>query len=218
MMLALASATLCIPAAPGMSRRAALLHAGTSPAAFAFVGASLGPRAALGAAPLPPLEFSSAEDGLRWAELKPGAGAPFRSGDRVSIDYIMTRRGGAKIHSTVEAGEPFSWTLGDGSVIAGLEQAVGGGGGVPPMLAGGARRVIVPMALGYGSQTTVDSDRLWQIDVRELGPVPPPFVWLDKNNERVDSYLRFKNLFQNPNAFNQPDLVLDIRLRAAPGD
>ena len=56
------------------------------------------------------------------------------------------------MHSTREAGEPFSWTLGDGSVIEGLELAVGGGGGLPPMLVGGAR-VIVPMARGYGSQT-----------------------------------------------------------------
>eukprot|EP00962_Isochrysis_galbana_P044283 scaffold17124_cov112-Isochrysis_galbana.AAC.2 len=205
----LALAILLLPTTPGIGRRA-LLHAG-------IVGASVSPSAAL-AATVPPLEFASADGGLRWAELKQGAGAPFRPGQRVSIDYIMTRRGGAKIHSTVEAGEPFSWTLGDGSVIAGLEQAVGGGGGVPPMLAGGARRVIVPMTLGYGSQTTMASDRLWQTDVRELGPVPPPFVWLDKNNERVDSYLRFKNLFQNPNAFNQPDLVLDIRLRASPED
>ena len=53
------------------------------------------------------------------------------------------------VHSTREAGEPFSWTLGDGSVIEGLELAVGGGGGLPPMLVGGARRVIVPMARGF---------------------------------------------------------------------
>mgnify|MGYP003685805309 FL=1 len=174
----------------------------------------LTPHTAVGAKPQ--IDFSVAESGLRWADLKPGSGAAFRAGERVSIDYIMTRRGGSKIHSTVQAGEPFTWTIGDGTVITGLEQAVAGGSGVPPMLPGGARRVIIPMSLGYGTQTTMDSDRLWQTDVRELGPVPPDFVWLDPNNEKVNSYLRFKNLYQNPNAFNQPDLVFDIRLRATP--
>ena len=170
------------------------------------------PLAAIAATTLPPFELSTT--GLQWADLRAGTGSPLERGQRVTIDYIMTRRGGAKIHSTVQAQQPFSFELGDGTVIAGLEQAVGGGGGVPPMLPGGARRIIVPMALGYGSQTTMASDRLWQTDVRALGPVPPEFTWLDANNESVDSYLRFKNIYQNPNAFNQPDLVLDIKLKA----
>jgi len=135
----------------------------------------------------------------------------------------MTRRGGAKVHSTREAGEPFSWTLGDGSVIEGLELAVGGGGGLPPMLVGGARRVIVPMARGYGSQTggpsrakEAQQDRLWATNVRDLGPVPPEYEWQDAfSGERVNSYLRFKSMYQNPNAYDQPDLVFDILLRSS---
>jgi len=176
--------------------------------------AAFTPAAASAAAAKPALEYVSAANGLQWAELKGGSGASFGAGQRVSVDYMMTRRGGTKIHSTVQVGEPFSWTLGDGTVIAALEQAVAGGDGVPPMLAGGVRRVIVPMALGYGSMTTLESNRLWQTDVREVGPVPPDFVWNDQNGEQVNSYLRFKNLYQNENAFNQPDLVLDVKLRA----
>ena len=126
----------------------------------------------------PPLRYTSASSGLQWVDLRQGSGNAPRRGDEVSVHYIMTRRGGAKVHSTREAGEPFSWTLGDGSVIEGLELAVGGGGGLPPMLVGGARRVIVPMARGYGSQTggpsrakEAQQDRLWATDVRDLGPV-----------------------------------------------
>ena len=126
----------------------------------------------------PPLRYTSASSGLQWVDLRQGSGNAPRRGDEVSVHYIMTRRGGAKVHSTREAGEPFSWTLGDGSVIEGLELAVGGGGGLPPMLVGGARRVIVPMALGYGSQTggpsrakEAQQDRLWATDVRDLRPV-----------------------------------------------
>jgi peptidylprolyl isomerase len=96
------------------------------------------------------LELTTADSGLKWAELRKGQGPPGRKGQRCTVDYMMTRRAGAKIYSTRQSGEPFSWTLGDGSVIEGLEIAVLGGGGVPPLLPGGARRVIVPQPLGYG--------------------------------------------------------------------
>ncbi len=52
----------------------------------------------------------------------------------VSIDYVMSTTGaryGSKIYSTVDTGA-YRWTLGDGSTIPGLEEAVRGmrpGGG-----------------------------------------------------------------------------------------
>ena len=137
-----------------------------------------------------------------------GRAAP-RAGERVAIDYIMYRRVGTKMHSTVEAGVLFSFTLGDKKVIAGLEQAVGGGLGCPPMLPGSARRVIIPQTLGYGVE-----DGAWQTTVLDgIGPVPPDFQWVDQFGEKVDSYLRFKNIYQNPNRIDQPDLVFDLKLR-----
>lgn len=155
------------------------------------------------------LDYTTVESGITWADLKLGEGAPAVAGQRVTIDYSLTRRGGSKIHSTREAGEPFSWTLGNGSVIEGLEQAVIGGGGVPPMLLGGARRVIVPQTRGYGVK-----EASWQTLVRELEPIPPEFIWTDVNGENVNSYLRFKNLYLNPNRIDQPDAVFDIKLRS----
>ena len=58
-------------------------------------------------------------------------------------------RYGTKIDSTKDRNAPYRWTLGDGSTIAGLEQAIIGGNGVPPMLPGGVRRIVVPSKLAY---------------------------------------------------------------------
>lgn len=52
--------------------------------------------------------------GLKWADIRVGAGPVNIPGQRVTIDYMMTKRAGAKIHSTKDARAPFSWTLGDG--------------------------------------------------------------------------------------------------------
>ena len=79
------------------------------------------------------------------------------------------------------------------------------------MLPGGARRVIVPEALGYG-QPADDTGAMWNTIVRDLGPTPPEFEWLDQYGDRVNSYLRFQSLYLNPNRIDQPDLG---RLRRA---
>ena len=50
--------------------------------------------------------------------------------------------------STQDAGAPYRWTLGDGSTILGLEEAVKG------MTAGGIRRVIIPSKLAYQSTSS----------------------------------------------------------------
>lgn len=132
---------------------------------------------------------------------------------------MMSRRGGAKIHSSVQAQQPFSWVLGDGSVIGGLELAILGGDEgldpsvdkpLKPLLPGGARRVIVSQktGLGYG---TKNAD--WTTNVFEVGPVPPEgFRWRDTQGDMVESYVRFKNIYLNENRMDQPDLILDIKL------
>ena len=136
-----------------------------------------------------------------------GTGAAPVAGQRVTIEYVMSRRAGDKIDSTVVRQAPFSWRLGDGSVIDGLEQGVVGGDGVPPLLPGGVRRLIVPQARGY-VQTPIG---LWgngdgadaQVEATK-GPIPP---------EDSDGYRRFKDLYLNPNRWEQPDLVFDVALR-----
>jgi len=199
-----AACALKLPAQEPLGRRTVLAAAPSVLAASSI----LAPSAARADGTGTKIEFTTAPSGLLWAELRPGAGAPPRAGQRCEIDYQMTRRAGAKIYSTVQHQSPFTFTLGDGSVIEGLELAVGGGTGLPPLLPGGARRVIVPQSLGYGVKEST-----WETTIRDVGPVPPPFKWMDSSGEEINSYVRFKNLYQNPNRYDQPDLVLDVKLR-----
>lgn len=128
----------------GVSRRAALLGATTAvPPVFSPLAA---------AADAPNLEFTTARSGVQWADAKVGTGAAFQNGQRVAIDYVMSTTGaryGAKIDSTKDRQAPYSWTLGDGTTILGLEEAILGGENIPPMLPGGVRRIIVPSELAY---------------------------------------------------------------------
>ena len=81
------------------------------------------------------LSFSKARNGLEYADAKVGSGSPFKAGQRVAVDYVMSTTGaryGSKIDATKDRNEPYSWVLGDGSTIVGLEQAILGGDGVPP--------------------------------------------------------------------------------------
>lgn len=100
----------------------------------------------------PPADFLTSTSGVQFADAKTGTGVAFQTGQRVAIDYVMSTTGaryGAKIDSTQDRQAPFSWTLGDGTVITGLELAILGEEGMPPMLPGGVRRLIVPSALAY---------------------------------------------------------------------
>ena len=164
------------------------------------------------------LDLKLSATGVKWAELRaaPPTGATPEKGQQITIDYMMTRRAGAKIYSTVDSKVPFSWTLGDGTVIEGLELAVLGGGDLPPLKVGGARRVVVPQALAYGrDRGFFNAEGGAPTEIRRLNPVPPDFVWRDAQGDAVNAYLRFKYIYLDEMALDQPDLILDISLRAA---
>lgn len=131
------------------------------------------------------LKMTRTASGLQFAEVREGSGDFPRNGTRITLDYVMMTTGarfGNKIDSTKDRDEPFSFTLGDPKIIAGLQE------GVSTMRAGGVRRLIIPQSLGYVSE--------------EMRPVPPG----------SGEFQRFKNIYFNQNRVYQPDLVLDIKL------
>ena len=89
--------------------------------------------------------------GLRYLELQAGTGAALESCRAVSLRYIARLQNGTVIDS-LETGRTLTFVLGrDGErFIPGFEEGLVG------MRAGGERRVIVPPALGYGSEAQVD--------------------------------------------------------------
>jgi FKBP-type peptidyl-prolyl cis-trans isomerase len=82
-----------------------------------------------------------------------GTGTTATAGRTLTVHYTLwyynpTAAGnkGSKIESSRDRNQPFVFTLGAGSVIAGWDQ------GIPGMRVGGTRTLLVPSSLAYGSR------------------------------------------------------------------
>lgn len=194
------------PQEPTRTRREALSQTlSVCAAGMITVGGSFVEKAA--AATSADLKFQTSSSGIQWADAKVGTGNPLQVGGTATIDYVMSTTGaryGTKIYSTADLDTPYRWKLGDGSTIAGIEQAIlGDGASLTPMRPGGIRRMVIPQSLGY-TKLAADSRTLC-VEDGTPGPIPPP-------TKAFEEYQRFKNIYCNPNRQYQPDLVLDVKL------
>ncbi len=82
--------------------------------------------------------------GLIYIEKHKGTGPQATAGKTVKVHYTGTLLNGQKFDSSVDRGEPFSFTLGRGQVIPGWEE------GIALMKQGGKARLIIPSKLAYG--------------------------------------------------------------------
>lgn len=93
------------------------------------------------------------ETGVQVQDEVLGEGAAARVGDTVTVHYIGKLTDGKVFDSSVDRGEPFSFTLGAGQVIKGWDEGLVG------MKEGGKRILMIAPDYGYGSQG--------------VGPIPP---------------------------------------------
>jgi FKBP-type peptidyl-prolyl cis-trans isomerase len=84
--------------------------------------------------------------GLRYQDLVVGDGAAAQVGDTVVVHYTGWLADGTKFDSSVDRGEPFTFHLGAGQVIAGWDEGVQG------IRVGGKRKLVIPPELGYGDR------------------------------------------------------------------
>jgi len=88
--------------------------------------------------------------GLNYLDTTVGVGAEAVNGKTLSVHYTgwLDNAGnkGSKFDSSVDRGQPFSFTLGQGRVIQGWEQGFAG------MKVGGKRTLYIPSELGYGAR------------------------------------------------------------------
>jgi len=84
--------------------------------------------------------------GLKYVDYKIGEGAQPQAGQTVIVHYTGTLTNGQKFDSSVDRGQPFSFTLGRGMVIKGWDE------GLASMKIGGKRKLIIPPELGYGAR------------------------------------------------------------------
>ena len=77
-------------------------------------------------------------------DLVVGTGEEAQAGQLVTVDYTGWLADGTKFDSSLDRGQPFQFTLGQGQVIKGWDQGVVG------MKVGGKRRLTIPPELAYG--------------------------------------------------------------------
>jgi hypothetical protein len=84
-------------------------------------------------------------DGLQWTDVKVGSGTSAVAGKLLTVRYTLWLGDGTRIDSSKDHGNPFTFTLGKGDVIKGLDEGVVG------MRVGGIRWLTIPPALAYGA-------------------------------------------------------------------
>jgi FKBP-type peptidyl-prolyl cis-trans isomerase len=87
----------------------------------------------------------STPSGLKYTILKAGKGTTPKTGQTVSVHYTGTLTDGKKFDSSLDRGQPFSFILGKGQVIAGWDEALS------TMKIGERRKLTIPPKLGYGA-------------------------------------------------------------------
>jgi peptidylprolyl isomerase len=121
-----------------------------------FVSAILLALAAVALASQPALTAGeiTTPSGLRIIDVKPGTGPVPHAGQTVTVNYtgwlFVDGKKGKKFDSSLDRGEPFSFTLGQGQVIKGWDE------GLATMHVGGQRTLIIPPDLGYGASGAGD--------------------------------------------------------------
>jgi FKBP-type peptidyl-prolyl cis-trans isomerase len=85
--------------------------------------------------------------GLEYWDIKVGTGPEAVSGKQVTVNYTGWLTNGKKFDSSLDAGRPFSFSLGAGQVIKGWDEGVAG------MKVGGKRQLRIPSDLAYGNRS-----------------------------------------------------------------
>jgi FKBP-type peptidyl-prolyl cis-trans isomerase len=112
------------------------------------------------------------ESGLQYWDIVVGTGAVAKEGDRVRVHYTGWLNTGKKFDSSVDAGRPYTFALGNGEVIRGWDEGIEG------MKVGGKRQLHIPPELGYGEGGSPDgsipSNSTLIFDVQLLSVQEPP--------------------------------------------
>ena len=91
-------------------------------------------------------DYTVTGSGLKYYDLVEGSGEPPAPGTNVTVHYTGWLTDGTKFDSSLDRGQPFSFVLGQGRVIAGWDE------GVASMTPGTVRQLVIPPELGYGER------------------------------------------------------------------
>lgn len=123
-----------------------------------------------------PAGAQAANNKVEIEDTKEGTGAVAVHNSTVSVHYTGTLTDGKKFDSSLDRGEPFSFTLGAQQVIRGWEIGVEG------MKVGGKRQLTIPPHLGYGARgagNAIPPNAVLKFEIELLGVVPPKYTNVD---------------------------------------
>ena len=89
-------------------------------------------------------DYTETDSGLKYYDIVEGDGPMPEEGQIVIVDYTGWLEDGTKFDSSIDRGQPFTFPIGTGSVIAGWDE------GVATMKVGGKRQLVIPADLAYG--------------------------------------------------------------------
>ncbi len=84
--------------------------------------------------------------GLTYIITQNGTGAQLKAGDTIIVNYTGLLTNGLKFDSSLDRGEPFSFSLGAGRVIKGWDE------GFQKLKIGDHAMLIIPPSIGYGER------------------------------------------------------------------
>jgi peptidylprolyl isomerase len=96
-------------------------------------------------------QMQTTSSGLQYQDLVVGTGPFPAPGKPVTVHYTGWLTNGQKFDSSLDHGQPFTFTLGQGEVIKGWDE------GVSTMHVGGKRKLVIPPQLGYGDRGAGDA-------------------------------------------------------------
>jgi len=113
------------------------------------------------------------DSGLQYWDIKVGTGAVANDGDHVKVHYTGWFTDGKKFDTSVDAHQPYSFTLGKGNVIKGWDEGIAG------MKVGGKRQLRIPPELAYGDAgfkkiVPPNATLIFDVQLLEATPAPAP--------------------------------------------
>jgi FKBP-type peptidyl-prolyl cis-trans isomerase FkpA len=111
------------------------------------------------------------DSGLQYWDIKVGTGVAAKDGDHVKVHYTGWLTTGKKFDSSVDAHQPYDFTIGKGEVIKGWDEGVTG------MKVGGKRQLRIPPELAYGEagfKDIIPPNATLIFDVQLLAVPPAP--------------------------------------------
>jgi FKBP-type peptidyl-prolyl cis-trans isomerase len=100
-------------------------------------------------------------------EIENGTGEAVKDGDKILLHYRGTFPDGKEFDSSYKRNQPFSFTVGAGSVIKGFDLGVLG------MQKGGKRRIEIPSEFAYGKRGAggaipPDQDLVFELELVDI--------------------------------------------------